>query len=413
MSETASAVPGRDDTIVIVGAGIAGVRAALTLREAGFEGHIKLLSDEANAPYDRPPLSKAVLIDPEGEKNIGLDPDAQLAAKGVELMTSARCVSIDREGRAIHLDSGAIIPYQRLILATGSSVRQLDIFPYGAPRVHYLRYLQDALNLREAVRLPCRLAIVGAGVIGLEVAASLVSQGHKVTVVDPADRVMGRSASEPLGQYLTRRHLAEGVDLRLSASITSVSQENDELRLTLADGGELFVDHVIVGVGVMPNYELAQACGLEVQSSGIVVDERGCSSDPAIYAAGEVAFYMNADLGRHDRQETWAHAVAHGEHVARAIMGVDDAYRERASYWTDQYDINVQVLGEPIGEQNIVRGDLDGSGGLIFHLRGQKITGVTAVNAVRQLRAARKILGATVTEPNMLADETVSLDVVV
>ena len=406
-------IPGPSETVVIVGAGIAGVRAALTLRESGFAGRVRLLSDEIHTPYDRPPLSKGVLVDPEGEKRISLDPQQQLAAGGIELLTSARCIAIDRAARTLRLETGEEIAYDRLVLAMGSSVRTIESLPRGAPGVHYLRTLDDALALRAAVGVPSRIAVVGAGVIGLEVAASLGGKGHRVTVIDPAERVMGRSASPVLSSFLERRHRAENIDLRLMTAIVSVTRADGAIGLSLSDGGQLWVDAVIVGVGVLPNIALGQDCGLETRPGGIVTDARGQTSDPAIYAAGEVAFHLNIGLGRHDRQETWAHAATHGEHVAHAIMGRDDGYKEPASYWTDQYDINIQVIGNPLGEQDIVRGDLDAGSGLVFHLRAGRIAGVSAINAVREMRTARKMLGIAPEDPAVLADPAIDLKTMV
>lgn len=390
--------------IVIVGAGIAGVRAALTLRECGFAGSIKLLSDEPETPYDRPPLSKAVLLDPEGEQHIGLDPNGELAAAGVELVLSARCVEIDRANGRVILESGAALDYDRLILATGSSVRTIATLPPGATGVHYLRSLGDALTLRAALAAPRRVAVVGAGVIGLEVAASLSVLGHDVAVIDPASRVMSRSASPVVGAFLEQRHRAEGVKLHLETTIESISRDGAAFGLTLSNGQTLDADMVVVGVGVSPNSALGAACGLEVVPQGIVVDAQGRTSDPAIYAAGEVAFHVNVHLGRHDRQETWAHAAAHGEHVAHAIMGREDGYGELSSYWSDQYDVNLQVVGDPIAGHDVVRGDLSTGQGVVFHLAEGRMVGVSAINSPRDLRVARKLLGGTISDPEQLSD---------
>lgn len=400
MSYDELGIPGPEAKIVIVGAGIAGLRTALTLRGYGFEGSITLLNAERHDPYDRPPLSKSVLV--TGEEGIVLDPRGELAANKIEVISCAKCIAIDRSVRVVELEDGERRTFDRLVIATGSSIRILAEMPPGTPGIHYLRTLDDARGLRKVLGQPSSFAIVGAGVIGLEVAASLRGLGHRVCVIDPASRVMARSASPPLGAYLQQRHINEGVDLRLETSIASYARCKDGIALMLRDGSEVIADQVVVGIGVIPNSDLGTQCGLETVPQGIVVDASGRTSDPAIYAAGEVAYHRNVLLGRHDRQETWAHAAAHGEHVAKAIMGCTDGYSELSSYWTDQYDLNVQVFGAAIGERDIVRGDIT-NGGLIFHLVEARVAGVTAINAVRELRAAKKLVGRSI-DPDRLAD---------
>lgn len=401
--------PDATKTVVIVGAGIAGIRTALTLRECDFEGRIVLLGEEEHEPYDRPPLSKSVLVDPQWEQHIGLDPQDELTAGKIDIRLSARCIGIDLAAHQVTTAIGGVIDYDYLVLATGSRVRTLAEFPAGSPGIHYLRSLDDALALRSALSVPRRVAIIGAGVIGLEVTASLSMLGHDLYVIDPASRVMARSTAPELSSFIARRHRSAGVSFKLETTVKAVARNDDRFRLALSDGSEIEADLVVVGVGVVPNSELASACGLEVTAQGIVVDARGRTGDPSVFAAGEVAFHVNVRTGCHERQETWAHAVAHGEHVARAIMGSADGYAERTSYWTDQFDVNIQVVGDPIGEQNLVRGNLDAGQALIFHLAGGKVTGISAVNSARELRAARKLLGLTIDDQTTLIDPEADL----
>lgn len=398
-----SAAPGESETILIVGAGIAGVRCAFGLRESGFKGTLRLLDAEPHPPYDRPPLSKAVLAGEQTIEQIYLDPRKELESGDVEVRSNARCVKIDRTARLLELASGEIMSWSRLVLATGSRVRTLPELPEGMPHVHYLRTLDHAMRLRRTFRAGITVAVVGAGVIGLEVAASLVALGATVTVVDPAPRVMGRSACPELGDLLLSRHERAGVRFNLETTIERVEHVGDRIALTLSNGTDLMADEVVVGVGVLPAVELAVDCGLTVDRLGVVTDGRGQTSDPAIYAAGEVAYHINSLFGRHDRQETWAHAAAHGTHVGHALMGRQGDYAERASYWTDQYDLAVQVIGLPSGDTNVVRGNLASEGGMVFHLVEGVIAGITSVNAARQLRAARKLLGQR-GEPATLRD---------
>lgn len=402
---TAAGTPGPDDTVVIVGAGIAGVRCALALREAGFVGAVKLLNAEEHVPYDRPPLSKAILAGEQGMARIVLAKPGELEKARIELISNACCTRIDLATHQVELANGDMIGWDRLVLATGSAVRTLPDLPQGAPGVHYLRTLDDAQRLRARIETVKAVAVVGAGVIGLEVAASLTSLGVAVTVIDPGPRVMARSASPPLSDLLLARHQAAGVRFHLGTTATSIKREGNGFALTLSDGSELPVDDIVVGVGVDPRCDLATGCGIAADKFGILTDEHGRTSDPMVYAAGEVAYHINVALGRYDRQETWAHAAAHGEHVGHAIMGRDDGYAELSSYWTDQYDLAIQVHGVPIGEVDIVNGDLSADGGLVFHLVDGAIGGVTSINAVRQLRTARKLIGRTI-DPALLADPT-------
>ena len=395
------------ECVVIVGAGLAGLRVAEGLRSANFPGRIVLVGDEVHAPYDRPPLSKAVLTTEGQEHAIELLPADDLVELGLELKLGRAAVAINRAGRSLSLSDGEQIAYDRLVLATGSSTRSLPQLPPGR-RVHYLRNLDDALALRAALPGAQNVAIIGAGVIGLEVAAAAVAPGRTVTVVEASDRVMGRAASPPVASFIARQHVEAGVDLRLSTTVVRVDAFEDNLMLTLSDGAMLPADVVVVGVGVSPNDGLARLCGLEVQAGGVVVDGHGMSSDPAIYAAGEVAVHFNRRHGGHDRQETWAHAAAHGEHVGRALVRPDEPYEELGSYWTDQYDFTLNVLGAPIGEVDVVRGDPAEGKFVVFHLVAGVVAGVSALNATRELRAAKRLIGSVV-NPRVLADPEADL----
>ena len=397
-----------DQSVVIVGAGLAGLRVAEGLRGAGFAGEIVLVGDEPHPPYDRPPLSKAVLETEGHEHGIQLATQDMLTALTLTFRLGERAVKIDRASREVVLEGGGRIAYDRLALATGSRIRALPLLPPGAPRVRYLRGLDDAVGLRAELTAGRKVAIVGGGVIGLEVAATARIRGCEVTVIEAAERPMVRTTSPVVSDYVAARHRAEGVDLRLGVTAAEAAWQTDGVCLTLSNGDELLAETLVVGVGVLANIELAEAAGLEIQGGGVIVDGFGATSDPAIYAAGEVACHLNARHGRHERQETWNHASAHGEHVGRSMVAPGEPYAEVASYWSDQYDINLQIVGAPTGEADVVRGDPASGGFLVFHLAGGEVAGVSAINAVRQLRAARRLLGVRV-EAAGLADPAVDL----
>jgi 3-phenylpropionate/trans-cinnamate dioxygenase ferredoxin reductase subunit len=387
-----SGVSAADEPLVIVGAGLAGLRVAEGARAAGFSGRVLLISDEPHAPYDRPPLSKAVLLNEGHEHEIALAPGGSLKENAIELLLGQAVTAIDRVARAVTLIDGAIVHYGTLVLAMGSRVRCLASLPMGAPGVHYLRGLDDALALRAALGSAHRVAVVGGGVIGLEIAAAS-AQGRSVTVIEALSRSMARTTAPVVSGYFERRHAEAGISFRFGVTLTDAARTDEGWTLQLSDGSEVAADIVIVGIGVIPNTELAAAAGLEVAPGGIVVDAFGRSSDPHIFAAGEVALHENTRHGRHDRQETWAHAAAHGDHVGRSLVAAGEGYAEISSYWTDQYDINLQAYGAPIGEVDVVRGDPASGKFLVFHIVGGIVAGVSAINSARDLRAAKKLVG--------------------
>lgn len=389
--------------IVIVGAGLAGLRAGEALREAGYAGRIVLIGEEKHEPYDRPPLSKAVLVDDDYERSLSLAPQG-LAKFNFDLRLGRAVVAIDRAARSVTFSDGEKLGYGRLILATGSRVRELPILPRDRARVHYVRTLDDAVKLRSALASARRVVVVGAGIIGLEVAAA-AAKDREVVVLEAGPRAMARSASEPVTAHMLARHAEAGVRFAFGITVEGVTDSESGITLALSDGATLDADLVVVGIGVLPNIELARDCGLAIAEGAIVVDAHGATEDPYIFAAGEVALHYNDAVGRHLRQETWAHAAAHGAHVGRAVLAPGASYAEPSSYWTDQYEINLQAFGASIGEEDVVRGDPATGKFLVFHLVGGRVAGVSAINSVRDLRAAKKLIGQSVSARD-LGDES-------
>lgn len=391
------------DSIVVVGAGLAGLRVAEAAREAGFAGRIVLIGEEPHAPYDRPPLSKAVLLSDGAENEIALEPEGGFDAANIELKLGRAVREIDRAAHAVTLEGGERVLYGRLVLATGSRVRTLTALPPDMAGVHYLRGLDEALALRAALAGARRVAIVGAGVIGLEIAAA-AADGREVFVIEAQQRAMMRTAPKIVSDYFEQRHRAAGVAFHFGVTVKDARAGASGVRLELSNGAAIEADVVVVGVGVLPNVELAEACGLRVEAHGVVTDGHGRTSDPDIFAAGEVALHFNERYGRYDRQETWAHAAAHGAHVGRSIVAPEGAYRDEMSYWSDQYDINLQVFGSPAGDAHVLRGDPASGKFLVFHVDGGVIAGVSAVNAARDLRHAKKLVGRRAPSDQALAD---------
>jgi len=379
--------------IVIVGAGQAGGWAAKTLRADGYGGRIVLVGDEPHPPHERPPLSKAVLAG-SAEPDVChlFKPDA-LAALGLECVPGERALAIDRVAHTVATDRARKIRYERLVIATGSRVRKLAIPGADLPGVFYLRTIADALALRERLTTDARLLVVGGGWIGLEAAATARKRNAAVTVLEAADRLCARAAPPELSDYLARLHAAHGVDVRLGAGLESLrSATAGGLVARLADGTELAADTVLIGVGIVPNVELARDAGLEVRN-GIVVDDQGRTSDPDIFAAGDVTDQPGARLGRRVRLESWQNAQDQAIVAAKAALGADAHHDPLPWFWSDQYEANIQMLGLPERWPEAVRrGDVASGSFSLFYLRDGAIDAVVSVNAPRDLRAARRLI---------------------
>ncbi|SDC47468.1 3-phenylpropionate/trans-cinnamate dioxygenase ferredoxin reductase subunit/p-cumate 2,3-dioxygenase ferredoxin reductase subunit [Paraburkholderia lycopersici] len=393
---------------VIVGGGIAGVSAAEALRDCGFDGRIVLINEESTAPYDRPPLSKDVLRSSDLPQNIWLRNDAFYASRGIEVRTGVGAVAIDAVGKTVKLSDGDVVSYAKLLLATGSRARELAMFPIGNPLVHYLRTLDDAQGLRcdlDKLGDDGHLLVVGAGVIGLEVAAIARELGLRVTVVEAGARPLARSASPLLAAFLARAHADRGVDIRCGVTLQSADFLGDGYDVALSDGTEVHADVVLVAIGILPNAGLARSAGVEVVPEGIRTDGLGRTSVQDIYAAGEVAYHYNQRHQAFRREETWQHAADHGAHVARCMAGQDEQYASTMAYWTDQYQFSIQVFGNPHGTSEVIRGDSGSDAFSIFHLDHSAICGVTAVNAARELRKSKPlVLKGAVVPDHVISD---------
>jgi len=399
-------------SIVVVGAGISGVRACRGLRASGFEGPLVLVSAESELPYDRPPLSKQILATGHPGSAIALEPESFYVDNRIELMLGERVQSIDRQRRRVALQSGAEVEFSRMVLALGSQLRTLPLLGRGAAGVFYLRDIDDARGLRAAMQTGGRVAIIGGGVIGLEVAAAAAIRKLPVTVIEAAPRLMARAAPRPLAEHLAAVHRDHGVTIRCGTTVQSVTGRGPTRCLHLSDGATVEADILVVGVGVEPRIDLAVAAQIETAPQGIRVDGFGRTSDPAIYAAGECTYHFNSFSGCHVRQENWHHAAAHGEHVGRSIVEPQIAYNELCGYWSDQYHVSIQATGAQTGEVDVVRGDVAGGKFIVLHVTGRFVIGATAVNATRELRAAKNVIRQRVpVDPEKLSDARYDLAV--
>ena len=376
-------------TIVVIGGGPAGVWAAIEAKRRDATAEVVLVTDEAREPYEKPPLSKTVLLGKARPDDALIAGKSGLAAHHVALKTNARCNAIDRAGRKVITVAGAL-PYDALVIATGSLMREMPLLPIGMKRVHYLRTDVDALSLKADLATCKHLVVIGPGLIGLEVAASAIELGVKPTVIELAPRVMARMCDEETGGFVQSEHRRRGVDIRLNTAIAQVAPQTDgRIALKTSAGDELSADLVVVGTGVKPNDALAAAAGLTVQD-GIVVDEQCRTSDPAIFAAGDVARFP----GPHGlaRLENWRHGQDHGAIAGRNAAGANDAYRAVPSCWTEQYDLYIQAVGWMVDRPRRVKRPMAGKSLLSLELDGALLSYAVGVNAQKDLAAVRRLI---------------------
>jgi 3-phenylpropionate/trans-cinnamate dioxygenase ferredoxin reductase subunit len=399
------------ERVVIVGAGHAGGQASVSLRQAGFSGDIVLVGDEPHPPYERPPLSKDLLAGELALERTFLKQERFYAENDVELVTGCRIVALDRAARSARAADGREFAYDRLIIATGTRVRRLDVPGTDLEGVHYLRTLQDTLDIRAGAGEGVRVVVVGGGYIGLEVAASLRKLGADVTVVEMLDRLMARAVAPEISEFYLGAHRAEGVDVRLRTGVAGFTVAEGRLNGVELGGGEkLPADIAVIGIGVVPNAELAAEAGLPVDD-GIIVDEYGGTVDPAIYAAGDVTNHPNSLLDRRLRLESVHNAVAQAKAVARAIAGDPRPYAEIPWFWSNQFDLRLQMAGlAEEGDRFVLRGDPASRRFAGYYLRDGRVTAVNAVNSAQDYVQGQKLIrsGRRV-DPARLADPSVSL----
>lgn len=386
--------------IVIVGAGQGGMQVAASLREAGFDGPLTLVGAEPHPPYDRPPLSKRYLNAEADAAALALRTPEFYQTQNIDLRTGTRAVGIDRARRVVVLDSGAALPYERLVLATGSIPRRLPVPGADHPDVLVLRTLAEARSLRDRLAEPRRVAVIGAGFTGLEVAAAARAAGHEVTVIEALDRVLARAVSAPVSRHVARLHRGHGVSILFGRRVEAIEGDlGGPLRgVRLAGGENVPADLVVVGIGVLPDTALAEAAGLAV-ADGVVVDEYLRTSDPAIHAIGDCALFPSPFAADPLRLESVQNAVDQAKCVARYIAGdglAAQPYRAVPWFWTDQYSDKVQIAGITTGHDRVeVLGEQEQGRFSVCCFRGDRLVGVESVNRLAEHIKARRQLAAT------------------
>ncbi|WHZ12352.1 MAG: Ferredoxin reductase [Burkholderiaceae bacterium] len=368
---------------LIVGAGMAGSAAALALREADAAATIGLLGDEAHPPYDRPPLSKALWKEGGKEQDIWRPIDQA----GAVVRLGRRAVAIDRAAHVVHDSAGDSWRYRKLLITTGGAPRRL---PFGDGFI-YFRTFDDYKRLREAAKPDARVAVIGGGFIGSEIAASLATNGCKVTMLFPEDAICARAYPKALADSVTSYYREKGVDVRPGVTVKGAVGGV----LELSDGGTLHADAVVAGLGITPNVELAQAAGLTVEN-GIVVDEHLRSSDPDIYAAGDVAAFPAPALGRRIRVEHENAAVTMGERAGRCMAGKDAPYDELPFFYSDLFDLGYEAVGTLDARlETVEQWVTPFREGVVYYLEGGRVRGVLLWNTWDQVDAARALIAAS------------------
>ena len=381
------------EDIVIIGAGQAGAQVAQSLRQGGFEGPLRLIGDEPHPPYQRPPLSKKFLAGEIGAEGLWLRPPAFFTTNNIDHIPNTRVVAIDRGAKRLTLANGDTLPYGKLVLATGTNARLLTLEGADKKGVVTLRSIADVNVIRDILQKSSNVAIIGAGYIGLEVAAVAKSLGKSVTVIEAQDRPMKRVVSQAVSDYFSGLHKARGIELRLNTGIEAIEGGDSVTGVRLSTGETVPAELVLVAVGAEPNDHLAAEAGLEVDN-GILVDGCGQTSDPDIFAAGDCTRFYSNRYQRFVRMESVQNAIDQAKAVAQALLGQEVDYDPLPWFWSDQYDIKLQIAGLSEGyDDTKVVGSTQDNKFYVAYLQDGRLIAVDSINSPRSHMMARRVIG--------------------
>lgn len=399
------------ETCIVVGASHAAAQFAPSLRQEGWEGKITVVGEEAYIPYHRPPLSKAFLAGEKSEQDILIRPGEVYEKANIEFMLNTRVDSIDRSAKKLTLSGGESLDYDKLALLTGSRVRRVDLPGVDLAGIHYLRDIADVAAIKQDTGESKNAVIVGGGYIGLETAAVLRKLGMNVTVVEMMERVLQRVTAPEISELYTRVHSEEGVKIICNTGVSAFEGDGHVSTVVCSDGASLAADLVIIGVGIVPNVELAEAAGLEVEN-GIVVDEYARTSDHDIVSAGDCTNHFNPLYGRRIRLESVQNATDQARVAAMTLCGKEKAYDALPWFWSDQYDLKLQIAGLSQGyDEVITRGDKDsGRSFAAFYLKDDVLIAVDAINKPPEFMMGKRLIMNKVKPDKVkLADEQISM----
>ncbi len=395
---------------IIIGAGQAGAQGAASLRQAGFDGDIVMFGEEAEPPYQRPPLSKAYLQGELSADRLYLRPPAFYEQQKIDVRLGVRVAVIHRAAKSVETDRGDTLPYDKLLIATGAPPRKLTCQGADLPGVHYLRTIADSDALRPALKKGGRIVIVGAGYIGLEVAASARKAGLDVTVIEMADRVLARVAGKEISAFFEKLHRDQGVDLRLGAGLDHFEGKTRLEALVRKSGERIDCSAVLVGVGAAPATALAEAADLRI-ANGVWTDEYARASDPDIYAAGDCSSHPSALYERRLRLESVPNAIEQAKVAGANMAGGKVVYDAVPWFWSDQYDVKLQTVGLGEGaDRTVVRGDPDAKKFSVWYLNVGRLLAVDAINDPAAFAISKRLIAArTVVDAKALADPATDL----
>jgi 3-phenylpropionate/trans-cinnamate dioxygenase ferredoxin reductase subunit len=393
------------ERLVVIGGGQAAVQAIHSLRQGNYAGSIALVGNEAHLPYQRPPLSKKYLSGALERERLHLRPESFFTAREVELRLGVRAEELDLKTGRVRLRDGQSLAYDRLLLATGSRPRRMTVPGEDFPGVHYVRTIDDVDAIRAALTPGARVVIVGAGYIGLEIASVMSELGFAVTVLEAAERVLSRVMCAETAQFFADYHAAHGVTIRCATQVAEIRGDDSVTAVVSAAGESFPCDIVIVGIGIVPNVELAERAGLPCDN-GIRVDACARTRDPRIVAAGDCTNQPHPFVGRDVRLESVNNAIEQGKAAAASLLGQEQPFADVPWFWSDQYDLKLQIVGVAIDYDQVVqRGDMQTRSFAMYYLRQKRLVAIDAVNSPREFMQGKKLLANRVEVPvELLAD---------
>ena len=397
--------------LVIVGAGQSAIQCITSLRKEDYPGLITLVGEEEHLPYQRPPLSKGFLEDTVSNERLYFKKLEFFVENKVQLKLGTKAEEIDIENNNIHLSDNTKLSFDKLVFATGSSVRKLDFPGKDLNSIHYLRGLDDALSIKKDLQTRQNIVVVGAGYIGLEVAAIAAKQNKSVTVIEMADRVMNRTVDPQISDYYLKLHQKNGVTFKFNTSLKEIVGASNPEKVICSDGTEVKADMVIIGAGIMPNVELAENAGLSCDN-GIVVNEFGKTDHANIYACGDCTNHPNKLINKKIRLESVHNAMEQSKTVASSIINKSIEYNQIPWFWSDQYDHKLQIVGLS-GEHDkvIMRGDMSEAKFMLFYTKDEKLIAVDAVNNSKEFLICKKLVANKVTiKPDEISNPDTNLN---